>query len=137
MQDDPSGSASTSQAQQTATAIDENPEMHAPSEDAEIKENNYSGLERTGLQIASAIQRQMREGEILTRGRGIGAALLRYVGYPVDANGEHTTSDGNFMVEIKGPDLIVVTATSEAFGNQMEVSIIGPRDVDRRVRRLR
>ncbi len=131
------GSPANSESAPTPVTASQGPETPTFDVEAEQKRLNYVALESTSIRIGSAIQRQMREGEILRRGRGIGAVLLRHLGYGVNAAGEHETPDGTFSVDIKGPDLIVLTATSEDVGNQLEMSIIGPRDVDRRIRRVR
>ncbi|MDX1440591.1 MAG: hypothetical protein R3284_11885, partial [Rubricoccaceae bacterium] len=68
---------------------------------------------------------------------GVGASFLRFMGYPVNENGEHITENGSFIIDVRGPDLIVVTGTSTEFDNGVEMTIIGPREVDRRVRRIR
>lgn len=112
-------------------------EESAPDQDAEKNELNYAALERTVQRIGSDIQRQMRRGEILRRGRHVGTAFLQYMGYTVNGSGEHVTPDGSFTVDVRGPDLIVVAGISSEFGNELEMTIIGPRDVDMRMRRLR
>lgn len=112
-------------------------EAQEPDPFGEDKQLNYAALERMAIRIGADIQRQMRRGEILRRGRSVGATLLQYSGYAVNGSGEHVTPDGSFVVDVKGPDLIVVTGTSGAFGNQLEMTIIGPREVDRRLRRVR
>lgn len=101
------------------------------------KEQNYSALEQTVRRIGTDIQRQMRRGEILRRGPRVGAAFLEFMGYAVESNGQHITMDGSFMVDVRGPDLVVVTGTSQEFGNQLELSVFGPRDVDSRLQRVR
>ena len=111
--------------------------VQEPDQSGEDKQLNYAALERMAIRIGADIQRQMMRGEILRRGRSVGAALLQYSGYAVNGSGEHVTPDGSFVVDVKGPDLIVVTGTSGAFGNQLEMTIIGPREVDRRLRRVR
>lgn len=111
--------------------------VREPPESGEDKQRNYAELERTANLIGADVQRLMRRGEILRRGRAVGATLLQYSGYAVNGSGEHVTPDGSFVVDVKGPDLIVVTGTSGEFGNQLEMSIIGPRDVDRRLQRVR
>lgn len=111
--------------------------VREPHQSGEDKQRNYAELERTANLIGADIQRLMRRGEILRRGRAVGATLLQYSGYAVNGSGEHVTPDGSFVVDVKGPDLIVVTGTSGEFGNQLEMSIIGPRDVDRRLQRVR
>lgn len=108
-----------------------------PDQSGEDKQRNYEALERTANRIGADIQRHMRRGEILRHGRGVGVAVLQYMGYTVNGGGEHETPDGSFAVDVKGPDLIVVTGTSGAFDNELEMTIIGPRDVDRRLRRVR
>jgi len=107
-----------------------------PDQSGEDKQLNFAALEQTAIRISADIQRQMRRGEILRRGQGVGTAILQYLGYAVNGSGEHETSDGSFVVDVKGPDLIVVTGTSGAFSNQLEMTIIGPREVDRRLRRV-
>jgi len=108
-----------------------------PDQDAENKERNYAALEHTARRIGGDIQRQMMRGEILRRGRAVGAAFLQHMGYPVNEGGEHVTSDGSFVVDVRGPDLFVIAGVSEEFGNQLEISIIGPREVDLHLRRVR
>ena len=112
-------------------------EAQEPDQTNEDKQRNYAALERTANRIGADIQRQMRRGEILRRGRAVGASLLQNSGYAVNDSGEYVTQDGSFVVDVKGPDLIVVTGTSGAFSNQLEMTIIGPREVDRRLRRVR
>lgn len=100
------------------------------------REENYLALERSATSIASRIQRIMGRGEELQRGRRMGAMLLQGMGHPVNSFGEYESPEGSIVVDVKGPDLITITGTSQEFNNQVEVSVIGPRSADVRVRRV-
>ncbi|MDX1440256.1 MAG: hypothetical protein R3284_10170 [Rubricoccaceae bacterium] len=104
---------------------------------AEKKEANYVALEQTATAIAQRIQPAMGRGAVPLRGRAIGARILERLGYAVNGFGEHITPDGAFTVDVKGPDLVVVTGISVDFDNEVQVTLIGPRTVDRRLRRIR
>ena len=130
-------SASSPDLEGVPTAQAGEAEAQEPAQPEVDKQLNYAALEQTANRIGADIQRQMRDGEILRRGRSVGAQLLQHFGYAVNSSGEHVTPDGSFVVDVKGPDLIVVTGTSATFSNQLEMTIIGPRDVDRRLRRVR
>ncbi len=129
-------SASSPDLEGVSTAQPGDAEAQEPAQLEADKQLNYAVLERKANRIGADIQRQMRQGEILRRGRSVGAELLRHSGYAVNGSGEHVTPDGTFVVDVKGPDLIVMTGTSATFSNQLEITIIGPRDVDRRLRRV-
>lgn len=113
------------------------PANDTSNEEEQKKERNYAALEQTALRIGGDIQRQMRRGEILRRGQRVGAAFLEFMGYSVESNGQHVTNDGSFIVDVRGPDLVVVTGTSQEHGNQLELSVFGPREVDSQLRRVR
>ena len=130
-------SASSPDLEGVPTAQAGDAEAQEPAQPEVDKQLNYAALERAANQIGADIQRQMRQGEILRRGRSVGAELLHHSGYAVNGSGEHVTPAGTFVVDVKGPDLIVMTGTSATFSNQLEITIIGPRDVDRRLRRVR
>lgn len=99
------------------------------------KEANYQALVETAQAMSSRIQRVMGRGYEFRRGRRTGSAFLDRMGYSVNSFGEHQADHGTFVIDVEGPNLVVVTGTSMEFGNQVEIAIMGPRSEDMRIRR--